>query len=1107
MRKLALALLLAAILVPMGSTESEAKLDPLKYITDQLIRPDVMIVFDTSGSMNYTIGGGNSGSDCSGNNAAFDVCGDFMCSGHETTATCAADCQMYDQVSGGSVQGNAQKCIDTTVATSRMFMAKRALRIVLPELRTVASFGLTTFEQSGYHRYYPANGPTTAGQYKAIYLHEWELRPTGSWTKGQGWDTTNDRPKPSFKVDTGSTVSYTLLASGAGDSLYRRHTASGYVYARFAWDTAKRSYNDGTYEWEYQGSYYTTPTYPIATAGSFLVSGYRGPFYEDPVGSGTIYVHNRLGPGVDIWSPVDLYGILPVNSGLVRVPFATITTQADADNQVGTLLNWLSDTDNGGMHAGGGTPTGLAIEEADKHYQARALSDSNAACRPRFVLVLSDGESSSGLTPNPVTAAADLLARFPSNPIKTYALGLPGISGDGADELDAIAAAGGTLTALTANNEKELVDNIRTVLYGALSGEYTTAASSVTTSSGATIVGDTAIVPSTSFPSWKGHLRSFDLTKLATDPAYERWDAGSLLSDVSLPNWYERKVYTAPATGQDVVPMWDASGAVDLAAIKAVWPGTPPSDAQITAMVQWLGGSGRSWRLGSIINATPATVGPPPTYATVKYHDLIEADQLQRQKLVYVPSNDGLLHAFCAETGKEMFAFVPPSLFPKIYTLYSQGGQDPDPTKFDYVMTNSPRVDDMADKGGKNWRTVLVQTFGGGGEDFVVLDITDPTTCSDPEKVSTCSTKSTPLKVIFRSKGTSVEAYYGDTWSIPALFWAPSARGRAAGGSGPAANPAEGEYYAFWNDAEPVAGWDTSSFKADQHTVSSPQVDFSVVANGVAVRLPTGDCECLATYQASLNGKIERYEEGKADKRASAPMIDGGTANPFFFSPAAYYRNDGSDRVTIAAASGAFQANDSFITTGSFKTTLYMRSETDGSVLTDDDFTCDVDQLCSSSCYHTAPVCPDGIPSAKARPVASPLLLDNKATGMIEAFYLLYDPPSAVCNGNKVAIGDSWLIRVATGTSGQELKEAKKYAETQVSGLTLVAGGKDIGLSVTGRGTGETSTVETKSGNVVGSGGSGGGTLHRELARGALRWKLLEFWPARPCRVIIEPSV
>ncbi len=1062
MRKLALALMIAAILVPMGATESEAKLDPLKYITDQLVRPDVMIVLDTSGSMHWRVTSNwYAGSDCSGHEAAIDVCGDNMCTGHETTGSCSADCQMWGE---STVAGNGTKCYQTTSNISRMFIAKRALRNVLPDLRTVANFGLTTFTQTGYHRYFPATGAAVG--IKAVYIHEWELRPAGSWTGGAGWDTGNKRPRATFQVPPlpAAGITYTLNGGTAGDSLYRRTSGTGFSYARINWATAGRSYNDGTYNWEYLGSYYTTPTY-ANTGTAQSPTTYKGPLY---VSGGTTYVHNRYGPSYTG------YGISYGSSGTVRVPLIDITAQSQADDQVGRVLNWLSDEDNGGLHAIGGTPTGATISAADTHFQTRDTADVHSACRPRFVLVLTDGQSGD----NPLPATTSLYNRFPSNPIKTYALALPGMTDTTAlAEMDQIADLGddgdgtnNSSSALTANNEKELVDNIRAVLYGALSGEYTTAASSVSTSAGATVTGDTAIVPSTEFPSWQGHLRSFDLTKLSTAVDYERWEAGSLL--MGLTNWYDRKVFTSPATGMDVVPLWDNTGTVDLAAVRAVWSGAPTDDALLTGLIQWLGGKGRTWRLGPFINATPATIGPPPSWPTVPGHDFLEAAQFERQKLVYVASNEGLIHSFCAETGREMFAFVPPVLFPKIFMLYSRGGQNPDPTQFEYLITNSPRVEDLADS--KVWHTTLVQTFGGGGESFVALDITNPTTCSDPTNVSTCTTNAVPIKVTFDSAGTAADSYTGDTWSIPALFWKGGEKAQAAMGSGYPATAGEGDYYQFWEEANPVSGWNDSKLGTDQHSSSGAQVDFAVVANGVAIREPDGHRHVLATYQGSLNGKIVRYDKG--ENGSSVEILDGGTSNPFFFSPAAYHRNDGSEKVTLAAASGAYQANDAFIN-GSFKTTLYLRSEDGGSVLTgvlNDEFTCSVDQICSAACYLTAPVCLDGFPSDKARPVASPLLLDNKASGLIEAFYLLYDPPSSVCKANKIAIGDSWLIRVSTGASGQNLKEAKKYPDTQVSGLTLVAGGKDIGLSVTGRGTGEKSKVETKSGNVVGSGGSGG---------------------------------
>ena len=48
-------------------------------------------------------------------------------------------------------------------------------------------------------------------------------------------------------------------------------------------------------------------------------------------------------------------------------------------------------------------------------------------------------------------------------------------------------------------------------------------------------------------------------------------------------------------------------------------------------------------------------------------------DNLNRQEIVYAGANDGMLHAFSAETGKEVWAFVPPFIAAKLPTIFNVG--------------------------------------------------------------------------------------------------------------------------------------------------------------------------------------------------------------------------------------------------------------------------------------------------------------------------------------------------------------------------------------------------------------------------------------------------
>lgn len=89
-----------------------------------------------------------------------------------------------------------------------------------------------------------------------------------------------------------------------------------------------------------------------------------------------------------------------------------------------------------------------------------------------------------------------------------------------------------------------------------------------------------------------------------------------------------------------------------------------------------------------------------------------------RRSQVYVGANDGMLHAFDAETGKEVFAFVPSAVIPNLNKL-----TNPD-YKHHFYVDGTPVVRDVYFDG--DWHTVLVGTLRAGGRSMFALDITDP---------------------------------------------------------------------------------------------------------------------------------------------------------------------------------------------------------------------------------------------------------------------------------------------------------------------------------------------------------------------------------------------
>lgn len=131
----------------------------------------------------------------------------------------------------------------------------------------------------------------------------------------------------------------------------------------------------------------------------------------------------------------------------------------------------------------------------------------------------------------------------------------------------------------------------------------------------------------------------------------------------------------------------------------------------------------RSTALGDIIGATPVFLSRPPfNYADAGYAAFKTA-QASRKLVVYVPANDGMLHAFSAEgtdAGSELWAFVPSAVMSKLYRLADTAY----PSNHQYYVDGSPEIGDVYING--RWRTILVGGLGAGGRAYYALDITDP---------------------------------------------------------------------------------------------------------------------------------------------------------------------------------------------------------------------------------------------------------------------------------------------------------------------------------------------------------------------------------------------
>lgn len=163
---------------------------------------------------------------------------------------------------------------------------------------------------------------------------------------------------------------------------------------------------------------------------------------------------------------------------------------------------------------------------------------------------------------------------------------------------------------------------------------------------------------------------------------------------------------------------------------------------EVSNLLAWLRGDAGTVRqdrpLGDIFRSTPAYVSAPrinlpdQTFLAFRQRTLPIAGRRTsartvgtREPVVYVGSNDGVLHAFNTDTGEEIWGFVPPFLVPNLRTGYPttrMQGVDGSPVvkEIYYERSSSSLQDDTA------WHTVLVVGLRAGGGAYVGMDVTDP---------------------------------------------------------------------------------------------------------------------------------------------------------------------------------------------------------------------------------------------------------------------------------------------------------------------------------------------------------------------------------------------
>ena len=263
----------------------------------------------------------------------------------------------------------------------------------------------------------------------------------------------------------------------------------------------------------------------------------------------------------------------------------------------------------------------------------------------------------------------------------------------------------------TANN----ADQLTAALAAALSdiSDKVATASTAAVSHGVLSADSLSIIPQYNSQYWTGDLKAYSFDYDPTSSTYLQlkpsWKSASALIKSS-----NRHVITQQ--GQSGIPFrW---GQLSTAQQNLLGSSGLVEFIRGDRSLEGKGFRKREGLLGDIIGSSPQYVSAPELrYVDQDYKAFQEAYK-ERKHVIYVGANDGMLHAFEAKTGKELFGFVPNAVMSNLKALANEDYEHR------FYVDGTPTVMDAQLNG--QWRTVLVGGLNRGGQSIYALDVTDP---------------------------------------------------------------------------------------------------------------------------------------------------------------------------------------------------------------------------------------------------------------------------------------------------------------------------------------------------------------------------------------------
>jgi hypothetical protein len=158
--------------------------------------------------------------------------------------------------------------------------------------------------------------------------------------------------------------------------------------------------------------------------------------------------------------------------------------------------------------------------------------------------------------------------------------------------------------------------------------------------------------------------------------------------------------------------------------------------------------------LGDTLHGKSVYVASPPGDYQFDDYQAFKTAKAARAPRLYAGGNDGMVHSFNADTGDEVWAYIPSMLIPKLNKLVA------DPYIHTYFVDGGLVAADVnaGSTGTPNWKTLIVGGLGAGGKGLFGLNVTDPNATNETFAAMKILWEITPASIGFADLGDT----YGD---------------------------------------------------------------------------------------------------------------------------------------------------------------------------------------------------------------------------------------------------------------------------------------------------------------------------------------------------------